>query len=141
MSELLTAAGIDNFIEGTSNRDLSKASYVEIRVDGPYFTERSKDDFLLTLEVNLLVQTVIDPSKNLYEHSATCGVCSGAMTTIPVYKLGNEVGDDLSQIGCLEREDEKPRDHVKVNNFGQIETDVKLQQSTVEAHYKIELEG
>ena len=138
---VLDAASIDNFIEGTSSRDLTKSEYVEIRVDGPYADERSKDDFILRLEVNLLIQTIINPSKNIYRHAEVQGICMGAVTTIPVYKLGNDVADDKSQIGCLTVNTDEPRDHVTAHNFGQIETDVKLQQATVEGHYKIELEG
>ncbi len=137
----LVAASIENFIEGESDRDVTQSEYVEVRIDGPYSDERSKNDFKLTLEVNLLVQTVIAPSKNLYRHAELQGVCMAAMTTIPVYKLGPEVTDDLSQIGCLDLNTDEPRDHVKAHNFGQVETDIKLQQATVEGHYKIELEG
>lgn len=137
----LDAASVTNFIEGTSSRELDNSEYVEIRVDGPYADERSKNDFILRLEVNLLVQTVIDPTINIYRHAELQGICMSAMTIIPVYKLGPEVGDDLSQIGCLELNTDEPRDHITAHNFGQIETDIKLQQATVEGHYKIELEG
>jgi len=138
---ILDAASVDNFIEGTSTRDLTKAEYVEIRVDGPYSDERTKNDFKLTLEVNLLIQTIITPSINIYRHAELQGLCMQSMVTIPVYKLGNEVADDKSQLGCLELNTDEPRDHVMSHNFGQIETDIKLQQATVEGHYKIELEG
>jgi len=138
---IIDAVSIDNFIEGTSTRDLTTAEYVEIRVDGPYADERSKNDYILRIEVNLLVQTIINPKKNIYRHAEVQGICMGAFTTIPVYKLGNEVADDKSQIGCLELNTDEPRDHVMSHNFGQIEIDIKLQQATVEGHYKIELEG
>jgi hypothetical protein len=138
---VLDAASIDNFIEGMSNRDLTKSEYVEIRVDGPYADERSKNDFILRVEVNLLVQTIVNPAKNLYRHAELQGICMGAFITIPVYKLGNEVEDDKTQFGCLQLNTDEPRDHVMAHNFGQVETDVKLQQASVEGHYKIELEG
>ncbi len=63
------------------------------------------------------------------------------MDTVPVYKYGNGVGDDETQIGCLDLYTDKPRDRIMVHDFGQVETDVKLQQATVEGQYKIELEG
>lgn len=134
-------SSIGIFIEGTSSRDLSKSEYIEIRVDGPYVDERTKDDFMLKLEVNLLIQTIINPQKNIYRHAEMEGVCVSAMITIPIYKLGSEAADDQSQIGCLDLNTDEPRDHIMVHNFGQIETDIKLQQATVEGHYKIELEG
>lgn len=134
-------SNIGIFIEGTSSRDLEESEYVEIRVDGPYSDERTKNDYKLTLEVNLLIQTIINPAVNIYRHAEIQGACMGAMSVIPVYKLGNEVADDLTQIGCLELNTDEPRDHVMSHNFGQIETDIKLQQATVEGHYKIELEG
>lgn len=138
---ILEGHSISTFIEGTSNRDLTQSEYVEIRMDGPYTNERSRNDFVLRVEVNLLIQVIVDPQKNLYRNMEVSGRCVESMTTIPVFKLGNDIADTGDKIGCLELEMPQPRDHVRVHNFGQVETDVKLQQSTVEGHYKIELEG
>jgi hypothetical protein len=138
---VLEAAGVPYYIEGTSDRPLDNATQIEIRVDGPSAEEHTKNDFTLYIEVNLLVQTAINPGINIYTHAENQGLCASAITEIPVYKLGNDAGDDASQIGCLKPYMPEPRDRIHSHNYGQIETDVKLQHATVEGHFKIELTG
>lgn len=143
MKAALDDVSLENFIEGQSTRDLTAEEYVEIRIDGPYYRPHTKNDYDLQFEVNLLVQTVIEPDRNLYRHQEILGVCAQAMATrVPLYKLGPDEADDQTKIGCATLDTQKsPRDLIKVSNFGQIEASVKLQQATVEGKYKVELTG
>lgn len=126
------------FIEGMKRTRNDKDDFCEIRMDGPYFREVSKDYFEVYIEVNILVQTAITRSKNLYQHEDILGAASAAFTTIPVFKLGSNDGDDESQIGCLNLRSQ-PQDPVKVSDFGQIKAETELRQACVEGHYTIQL--
>jgi hypothetical protein len=125
-------------VEGVKRTDMCKDDFCEIRMDGPYFAEISKNVYDVTVEVNILIQTAMTRSKNLYTHEIIGGAVCAAFVTIPVFKLGQESGDDGTQIGCLQRMDQ-PQRPIKVNDFGQIEAATLLRQATVEGHYNIKL--
>jgi hypothetical protein len=134
--------GIDVFIEGSVRQTADWDNFIEVRMDGPYWRETTKNDFTLKIEVNILTQHTIRPNQNLYQAQITDGIVGEYLTTIPVYKLGGEEGDDETQVGCLTLESNPAsRDWTKHNEFGQVETKTKLRQKSVEAHYHIELRG
>lgn len=128
-------------VEGAPKGLLEDDTYIEIRMDGPKWREVSKNFFILKIEVNLLLTIIIGSAKNLYESETILGHVNTLVSTIPVFKLGGEVGDDGSQIGCLELKDSEPRDWTTTSDFGQIEPTLPIRQETVEAHYTIEIEG
>lgn len=135
----IEARGYDVFLEGDTRNTQSWDDFVEVRVDGPYHTQIARNDYLLKVEVNLLVQSAITPTKGLYVPEDIVGIVTALMVqSIPVYK---KVDAPMERLGCLIVDDAGSRDIVRVSNFGQIETDVKIRQFTVECHYKIELEG
>jgi hypothetical protein len=125
-------------IEGVKRTDLSNTDICEIRMDGPYTQEISRNIFDITIEVNILIQTAITRSTNLYRHETTLGDVNAAFVSIDVFKLGDESGDDGSQIGCLTRKD-SPQYPIRTSDFGQIESSLLLRQATVEARYNITL--
>lgn len=134
--------GIPVFFEGQVRQTFDLDDFIEVRMDGPYWRELNRNEFLLYIEVNILTQVNILPDKNLYRILTIDGIIAEYLTTIPVYKLGNEAGDDGSQIGCLTLVGNPAlRDWSKRNEFGQIETKTPLRQTTTEAHYEIELKG
>ena len=138
----LEAEGTDVFYEGQVRQTAKWDDFIEVRMDGPFWRETTKNEFILKIEVNILTQHTIQPSKNLYKAQITDGRVGELLTTIAVYKLGSEVGDDESQIGCLTLiSNPASRDWTKHNEFGQVEPKTKLRQKSVEAHYKIELKG
>lgn len=138
----LTLEDIPVFVEGQVRQTADLDDFVEIRMDGPFWRETTKNQFILRIEVNVLLQTTISPSKNLYTAHTLDGIIGEYMSTISVYKLGDEDGDDETKIGCLSLiANPASRDWTKHNEFGQIEPKTSLRQKSVEAHYQIELTG
>lgn len=138
----LECTGIPVFCEGEVRQTSDWDDFIEVRMDGPYWKEDTRDDFLLQIEVNILTQHTINADKNLYEALKTDGKVASLLATIPVYKLGNEEDDDGSQIGCLKwYRNPLPRDWARHSEFGQVNPKTNLRQRSVEAHYEIELKG
>lgn len=136
--EGLAARGIIAHVEGDEMDTSALGDFVEVRIDGPYFRERARHDFLVKVEVNLLVQSTIEVSKNLYTPQVMSGIASALMArAIPIQKYP----DSSDYLGCLRIDDDRPRDICRVSDFGQIETDTPIRQFTIECHYKMELRG
>ena len=123
-------------LEGQLPKDTTeKSSWAELRVDGPYVSELSKDYWRLYVEINVLISAQQSPD-NLYAYDTMLGhFLSIFESSINVYKYG---GDDESLVGCLNMLVET-RQFLQVSQFGQIEPDNHLQQSVVEAHYQMNL--
>lgn len=115
------------------------ASWVELRVDGPYCRELSKDYWELYVEINTLISAQQSPD-NLYAFDEMIGYFLAAFTSsIDIFKYGSGVDDNSAQLGCLSMLI-GTRQQLQVSQFGQIEPDSHLQQAVVEAHYQMYLE-
>ena len=119
--------------------DVPDGNRIEIRMDGPFQAQYSKIEIIANIEVNIFVTTIID-DKNYLTHSVLVGQVTALFTSIPVYKCGDGPDDDGSLLGCLKLKT-KGKDPFEARNFGQIAQQIRLNQSTVEGHYKIELTG
>lgn len=128
------ATGLKIFIEGTERKTSDLASYFELRMDGPWSQELSKDYWRLEVEVNVLCSAVL--GKELYAIDRMMGEMTKILdAVIPVKKYG----DDESQIGCLRLKTGDKYGSIESHYYGQIEPKIKLIQATVEARYWIEL--
>lgn len=130
------------YIEG-QHRDVKiPETLFELRVDGPYLTEISKDLWHAYTEISVLVQ-VLKNDKNYHTIHSLCGEASAAMDTIELRKYGNGPDDDATfVIGCMRLvQSRDKRERVQINHFGQIETSTPLMQASVEAHFQIELDA
>lgn len=108
-------------------------AWCEVRVNGPITTPITKTSFKHEVTVNFIITTKLD-KPNVYAHDVNVGIVYGAFkTSIGVFKLGDE-SDDQSAVGCLQLEADR-KQAIMVSHFGQLDTDVKATQSTVEAHY------
>jgi hypothetical protein len=127
---LLDEYGIPNIVEG--QRRLSESdNFVELRIDGPYFTESTKGSWLVEVEVNILIQHGID-TENFYGMKDVQGAVSMCFVEIPLRKFG----DDNTVFGCLRRRNETAGGHkLTISNFGKIEPELMIQQATIEGHY------
>lgn len=130
--------GVDFYIEGQHRDAKINKELIELRIDGPYVTEMSKDVYKYYTEVSVLIQTLKNDKDYHRIHTLT-GMIAAAMTDINVYKFGKGLQDDATQfVGCLQLVQDVPsRERVQINNFGQIETSTPLMQASVEAHYKL----
>jgi len=134
-------AGLPLFIEGQHRATRDFKDFFELRLDGPLMREISKDCWLLQIEVNILVQSIMD-EKNYHRLHQNVGTLTAAFEkSINVWRYGNNPQDDKSFVGCLQLlQDSEHRDYLEVNHFGQIDIKTKLIQATVEGHYKMLLQ-
>lgn len=125
--------------EGLNPRGTTELpSWAELRVDGPYCQELSKDYWNLYVEINVLISAQKNPD-NLYAWDTMLGKFLSAFeSSINVYKKGSGVVDDDSLVGCLAML-VGTRQQLQVSQFGQIEPDSNLQQAVIEAHYQMNL--
>jgi hypothetical protein len=131
--------GAKLFFEGQTNRTVQNfPAYVEMRHDGPQIRELSKDYCSLYVEVNALI--TVRQTSFVYQYEELIGKVVGAFMSGPIhlYKYGptQPDPDDQSLIGCLYLLQDGWRHKLEVNRFGQIQTDVRLQQASVEGHYE-----
>lgn len=130
------------FYEG-GDRDpaLKEKESVEFRLDGPRCRQLGSNDWEVWVAINVLFTTTMN-DRNTYRKYEIAGKIAAALTDpIPVYKFGDGPDDDRTVlIGCLEVIHDK-FNRIQVNHFGQIEKTIRLEQSTVEAHYRMYLTG
>lgn len=125
-------SGLTTLVEGADRPTGAQTDWCEIRVDGPWIREISKDYLKISTEINILVGTVFDPT-NLYHESENINKIVAAFTDFDVYKYG----DDSSLICRLKL---KPlsdlRERLEISKFGRIDPAIPLLQSTIEGHYQ-----
>lgn len=124
------------YVEGVDLPDTEETEKIEIRIDGPWMREVSKDVLKINSEVNILVSVTMD--SDLYKIHTIKGKVASLFLDIPIYKYGSETGDDQTLVGyfkILPTDDLKER--VEIADFGQIDPNIKILQSTIEGHYEM----
>lgn len=133
------------FIEGMLRETNKLQEFIELRIDGPYYTEICKQTWKVYIEINVLCQCAMN-SQNFHRmRQLTGNVMAMFSPCIPVCKYGLGVDDDgtsgLESIGALVRMDEEQgRNNLQVTQFGQVDPVNQLEQASVEAHYSMLLE-
>ena len=124
-------------IEGLRKNVADKSEYIELRVDGPLYTEMSKDDYSIYIEINILVHCAMGKG-DYHRIREMTGLVAAAMSqTIPLFKYGG----DGSAFGCISPvQSKRNRERVMVSHFGEIKPSSGEQQATVEAHYEMKLQ-
>lgn len=133
------ANGITIHFEAQDRNTAGKKDWIEARWDGPRAVELSRKNWRLDIEVNVLVSSVIGRD-DTHKHKKQVGLVQAAyIRAIPIYKYGDNTEIDTQELlGCLQlRSDDQ--EAIVTSYFGKIETDVVLEQSTVEAHYRLSL--
>ncbi len=131
--------GIPLFVEGQHRDETDKeADLFELRIDGPYYTEVSKDCWDVFTEINVLVQSAMD-NKDFHQMRRLTGIASAMFTnTLEIFKFGDGVSDDDSLLDCMSLvQDKRGRERIQTSDFGQIETSVTVPQDTVEGHNRM----
>ena len=150
----LKAIAADNsvpaLVEGLDERTdtyMESTDRVEIRVNGPYSQELSHNYFRLWVDVNVLLTSRMDASKNGYQIQRIAGIFLSAMDQpIPIWNYGDQAGDfdpddpeTQIHLGCL-----SPRpatsESIKVLHFGQVDKTDRVKQSIVDARYVMFME-
>lgn len=145
--------GIKLFVEA-EDRDIDEdheGDVFELRIDGPNIKRFGTTwEWFLDFEINLLVSSAMREN-DLYHFDKLLGIANVIFVPcIPIYRYGDNkdafgttydpVIDTGTLLGNLQlQQDSSGRDWIETHPFGQIRTDVKLQQATVEAHFRMEL--
>lgn len=126
----------DLLFEGVENKIGSNMSRAEIRINGPNIEQISKGVWKISCDINVFIMSVIS-KVDLYAYQKMVGHFSELFpSSLPIYKLGNEGGDDMSLFTCLQSNSE-----LKVTNFGIIGPDLNLQRGSLDMSYKsVEIE-
>jgi len=134
--------GYTLFFENIGAKNLKDTSgkevpyYAEFRVDGPGVRQLTKREYVWEIEINVLLHGAVDVRYS-DEIEKMLGVFAAAFEdAIPVYRYGDGVRDDQSQIGCLRLFSEKGEE-VQVSRFGQANPDTKLTQASVDGRYRM----
>lgn len=121
------------YIEGDNRDTATLPSFIEFRIDGPKIYERARNQYTLSVVINVGVQEAMNDT-DLYAFDRTMGIVTAAFTrTITVYKRGD--GDEV--LGCLTM----TREGLRVNDFGIIDKTLRKQQGTQEARYTLDVHG
>jgi hypothetical protein len=128
------AENLNLFVEGDDRETALLAKFCEFRMDGPRLRAVGRNRWEIFVPVNILVQTSMNDT-NTHLHRTNIGIAeSGFARTISIYKYGNGPDDDQSLLVCMSLMGDK-NNPIKINDFGQVDTTVRLQQATVEGHY------
>lgn len=127
------------YIEGMHRGTRDDKDFIELRVDGPYFTELSKGYWRIYSEINVLVQSAMDDT-DFHRIWKDIGIVSAAFINLIVYKYGDGPDDDDSQLGCMKLiSSARGKERLQVSYFGKIAPSVEIHQATVEGHYEMYL--
>ena len=110
---------------------------VELRVNGPNFSEPSKNYWMGWIDVQLLL--LIQPDDlDAYKSSRFIGQLLTAFTAIQVMKYGSAAVDDDTYVGTLYL-NPGLRPKVSVACFGQISPSAKLNYTILNAEYFVDI--
>jgi hypothetical protein len=140
VTEHFASTGYKTFIEGEPRTTWEDKDFIEVRMDGPYFSQLDKATWEALIEVNVLLQSVVDFS-NLHKiHTMAGAIAAKFYSPLQIFKYGSGPSDDQSLLTCAELlQNKRDRQLLVISHFGVIAQDKALQQATVEGHYKLDL--
>ena len=131
--------GIDVFTEGQTRANIDKSDWCELRIDGPWIIDVSRDVIQVKSEINVLIGTVINDA-NMYQESLNHTKIIPAFANFKVYKYGpaSDAENDGTCVGAMILEPLRDSNQrVEVARFGQIDPAIRLLQSTIEGHFQM----
>lgn len=134
-TELRALAGkrLPLYPEGSPIPDRGKSQdWVEIRLDGPHYNALGSNEWRLTVEINLLVCSLINEA-NIYRHRDIAGKLAKILSKdIPIKKYGT---DDTYSLGCLRI------GNIDAHYYDRVGQDTPIKQVTLDCFGVIELIG
>jgi hypothetical protein len=126
-------------VEGLDERTtafMEATDRVEIRITGPFTRDLSRNYYELSVDANALFVSRYEGGKNQYAILQAVGAFQAALDApIPIYKYGNQEGDDSTVIvGVMEPRKERGSG-VRVLHFGQADLTDRIKQTLVDARY------
>ena len=110
--------------------------FAEFRLDGPRIQQLNKNYYRLWFAINILVTAAIDPVDLTKKHDLIGDIANAFTFEMAIKKFGEGLGDDDSLLGCATLSDDFP---VRINQLGQIDKDLRIEQATIEGHYLLHL--
>ncbi len=133
-------------VEGIDDRQPKniRASHAELRINGPFIFELSKEYYIVQAPINiLLVDFMVGDSTNAYRLQEWAGKFQSVMDLpIPVYRYGQDPEDDGTLLECLRIR--RTRDGgVRVIHFGQVARmgtlDTEIRETAVDGLFEMNL--
>lgn len=127
------------FVEGTHRGLPDDTELVEFRLDGPHQKQPSKGYFILECEINILCRSYMDDDDFHKMRRLVGKVKSWLGQDHCIYRYGDGLNDDDSLLGTLQLKNRGPRNTVRVNHFGQVDHQYRIEEATVAASFEIHL--
>jgi hypothetical protein len=131
--------GMPLFVEGEDDRNPDHPFFGEIRIDGPILQPYgTKGEWYGEVEININL-TVKKDEKYVHVIQDKMGLAVKVLANcIPIRRIGStdtavDTGVFVAHLQML------PDDNIEVNNFGQVDPTLRIQQASVEAHYRMQL--
>ena len=133
-------------VEGIDDRQSKnvRASHAELRINGPFIFELSKEYYIVQVPINiLLVDFMVGDGTNAYRLQKWAGKFQSVMDfPIPVYRYGQDLPDDGTLLECLRVK--RTRDGgVRVIHFGQVARmgtlDAAIRETAVDGLFEMNL--
>ena len=138
------AAGLNLpfFVEGVDERetDVMEVEHCELRVNGPFIREVSKDYWRVHIDINVMLTDYMRMStEDAYDINRWGGEFLVAMMeNIPIYRFGDGADDDGSLVGCLTQRTgfSEP---ARLIHFGQVSREERIRQAVVDGRFEMYL--
>jgi len=133
------ACDLPVLVEGLDERTtafMEAADRVEVRITGPFTRDLSDNYYELAVDANALFISRYEEGTNKYAILNAIGTFQTALDApIPIYKFGDQPGDDGTVcIGVMEPRKNRG-EAVRVMHFGQADLTNRIKQSLVDARY------
>ena len=129
--------GENLLLDGMDRDGLDKDPiFAEFRSDGPRYQQLASNYYRLWFAINIVVTSAIDSIDLTKKHDLIGDIVNAFTLEIAINRYGTGVGDDQSLLGCAILSDDFP---VRVNQLGQIDKAVRIEQATIEGHYLLYL--
>lgn len=128
----------ENLILDGSDRDgLDKDPlFAEFRLDGPRILQLAANYYRLWFAINIVVTSAIDPVDLTKKHDLIGDIVNAFTLEMAINKYGTGGDDDQSLLECATLSNDFP---VRVNQLGQIDKTLRIEQATIEGHYLLYL--
>lgn len=134
-----TLMDVDLFVEGTGREKPDDAQLLEFRMDGPQQRKPSKNKFILEFEINILVRSLMEHGNFHKMRSLLGAVRRWLAQDHCIFRYGSGIVDDDTLLGTLVLQNRSPLDQVRTNYFGQISSEYRIEEATVEGSFKMYL--
>jgi hypothetical protein len=118
--------GQRGFEKRSINETLDK-DYVELRLDGPFIDEHTKNNFKIVIVINTLVVCPKDECDTLHAEKSTGKILELFTKTIQVFMSSVE-----EPLACLYLDS-----RIDITPFGAVPPESRLLQTSIEAQYKM----